>query len=43
LESLPDERAKKVRLETLIDPIPWDRVAKSGLVESLYGKKDSSK
>lgn len=39
LESLPDERAKKIRPETLVDPIPWDRVAKSGLVESLYGKK----
>jgi ABC-type nitrate/sulfonate/bicarbonate transport system substrate-binding protein len=41
LESLPDERAKKVRPESLIDPIPWDRVAKSGLLEKLYGKKES--
>ena len=42
LESLPDERAKKVGPESLIDPTPWDRVAKSGLVERLYGKKESS-
>jgi len=40
LDSLPDERAKKVRPETLIDPAPWERVAKSGLVERLYGKKE---
>lgn len=42
LESLPDERAKKIRPETLIDPAPWDRVVKSGLLEKLYGKKDVS-
>ena len=42
LESLPDERAKKVGPESLIDPTPWDQVAKSGLVERLYGKKESS-
>lgn len=42
LDSLADERAKKVRPETLIDLTPWERVAKSGLVERLYGKKDSS-
>ena len=39
LDSLGDERAKKVRPETLIDLTPWDRVAKSGLLERLYGKK----
>ena len=39
LDSLPDERAKKIRPETLIDAAPWERVAKSGLVERLYGKK----
>jgi len=39
LESLPDERAKKIRPESLIDAVPWERVAKSGLVERLYGKK----
>lgn len=42
LDSLGDERAKKVRPETLIDLTPWERVARSGLVERLYGKKDSS-
>jgi NitT/TauT family transport system substrate-binding protein len=41
LDSLPDERAKKIRPETLIDSTPWERVAKSGLVERLYGKKES--
>ena len=39
LESLPDERAKQIRPESLIDAVPWERVAKSGLVERLYGKK----
>jgi len=39
LESLPDKRAKKIRPESLIDAVPWERVAKSGLVERLYGKK----
>ena len=39
LESLPDERAKKIRPKSLIDAVPWERVAKSGLVERLYGKK----
>ena len=42
LDSLADERTKKIRPETLIDLTPWERVAKSGLVEKLYGKKDSS-
>jgi hypothetical protein len=39
LDSLPEERARKVSPESLIDPGPWQRVAKSGLVERLYGKK----
>jgi NitT/TauT family transport system substrate-binding protein len=39
LDSLPDEKARKIRPDTLIDPAPWERVAKSGLVERLYGKK----
>jgi NitT/TauT family transport system substrate-binding protein len=39
LDSLPDERAKKVRAEALIDAVPWERVVKSGLLERLYGKK----
>ena len=41
LESLPDERAKKIRPESLIDPTPWDRAVKSGVIEKLYGKKDA--
>jgi len=39
LDSLPDEKAKKMRPDALIDATPWERVAKSGLVEKLYGKK----
>jgi NitT/TauT family transport system substrate-binding protein len=39
LDSLPDEKAKKMRPDALIDATPWERVAKSGLVERLYGKK----
>jgi hypothetical protein len=42
LESLPEERAKKVRPESLIDPVPWERVAKSGFLEKLYGRKESA-
>ncbi len=42
LDSLPDERAKTVRPETLIDPLPWSIVEKSGLLERLYGKNTSS-
>ena len=40
LDSLPEERARKISAENLIDPGPWERVAKSGLVEKLYGRKD---
>jgi ABC-type nitrate/sulfonate/bicarbonate transport system substrate-binding protein len=39
LASLPDERAKKIRPEALVDPVPWERVVQSGLLERLYGKK----
>jgi len=39
LDSLPDEKARKIRPDALIDPAPWEIVAKSGLVEKLYGKK----
>ena len=39
LDSLPEERARKVSPESLIDTSPWERVAKSGLLERLYGKK----
>ena len=39
LDSLPEERARKIAPESLIDNGPWERVAKSGLVERLYGKR----
>ena len=39
LDSLPEERARKIAPESLIDAGPWQSVAKSGLVERLYGKK----
>jgi ABC-type nitrate/sulfonate/bicarbonate transport system substrate-binding protein len=39
LDSLPDEKAKRTAPESLIDNAPWQSVAKSGLVERLYGKK----
>lgn len=42
LDSLPDERAKKVRADGLIDPVPWERLVKSDFLETLYGKKGSS-
>jgi len=32
-------KAKKMRPDTLIDATPWERVAKSSLVEKLYEKK----
>ena len=39
LDSLPEERARKIAPESLIDNGPWERVAKSGLLERLYGKR----
>lgn len=42
LDSLPDERAKKARPESLIDPTPWEKVASSGYMDKLYGKKPVS-
>jgi len=42
LDSLPDERAKKIRPESLVDPVPWERLVKGDWLESLYGKKESS-
>ena len=42
LDSLPEERAKKIPPENFVDTGPWERVAKSGLVEKLYGKKTSA-
>jgi hypothetical protein len=38
LDTLTDERAKSVSAENLIDPRPWEQVAKSGIIERLYGK-----
>ena len=42
LDSLPDERAKKISPESLIEPGPWEAVSRSGLLERLYGKKGSA-
>ena len=39
LDSLPEEKAKRTAPESLIDNAPWQTVAKSGLVERLYGKQ----
>jgi len=39
LDSLPDERAKKIAPESLIDVGPWEAVSRSGMLERLYGKK----
>jgi ABC-type nitrate/sulfonate/bicarbonate transport system substrate-binding protein len=39
LDSLPEEKAKRTSPESLIDNGPWQSVAKSGLVERLYGRK----
>lgn len=38
LDTLLDERARAVSPESLIDAAPWEKVAKSGFVERLYGK-----
>jgi ABC-type nitrate/sulfonate/bicarbonate transport system substrate-binding protein len=37
LDTLPDDRARSVSAESLIDARPWQEVAKSGIVERLYG------
>lgn len=42
LDSLPDEKARKMRPDALIDSVPWERVVRSGLLEKLYGRKESS-
>ena len=39
LDSLPDERAKKIQPGSLVDPTPWERVVRSGYIESLYGPR----
>lgn len=41
LDSLPDDRAKKISPESLIDAGPWEKVSRSGMIERLYGKKGS--
>jgi ABC-type nitrate/sulfonate/bicarbonate transport system substrate-binding protein len=38
LETLLDDRVKAVTAESLVDAGPWEKVAKSGIVERLYGK-----
>lgn len=43
LDTLLDERARSVAPESLIDPKPWEQVAKSGLIERLYGKPASKR
>jgi ABC-type nitrate/sulfonate/bicarbonate transport system substrate-binding protein len=43
LDTLPDDRARSISAESLIDPKPWDQVAKSGLIERLYGKPAAKK
>jgi len=42
LDTLPDERAKKVRPEGLIDPTPWNRLVQSGYLDRLYKEKGGS-
>jgi NitT/TauT family transport system substrate-binding protein len=42
LDSLSDERTKKIRPESFIDPVPWERVVRTDLLERLYGKKEST-
>ena len=39
LDSLSEEKARRTAPESLIDNGPWQSVAKSGLVERLYGRK----
>jgi NitT/TauT family transport system substrate-binding protein len=38
LDTLLDDRVKAVTAESLVDPGPWEKVAKSGIIERLYGK-----
>jgi NitT/TauT family transport system substrate-binding protein len=42
LDSLPDDRAKKMAPEALIDAGPWEGVSRSGMLEKLYGKKGAA-
>jgi ABC-type nitrate/sulfonate/bicarbonate transport system substrate-binding protein len=43
LDTLPEDRARSITAESLIDRKPWDQVAKSGLIERLYGKSPAKK
>ena len=43
LDTLLDDRARSVAPETLIDAKPWEQVAKSGMLERLYGKAATKK
>jgi NitT/TauT family transport system substrate-binding protein len=38
LDTLLDERTRSISTESLIDAGPWEKVAKSGIIERLYGK-----
>ena len=38
LDTLLDERTRSISAESLIDAGPWEKVAKSGIIERLYGK-----
>jgi NitT/TauT family transport system substrate-binding protein len=43
VDTLLDDRARAVAPETLIDARPWEQVAKSGILERLYGKAATMK
>jgi len=43
VDTLLDDRARTVAPETLIDARPWEQVAKSGILERLYGKAATMK
>ena len=42
-DTLLDDRARSVAPETLIDAKPWEQVARSGMLERLYGKAATKK
>lgn len=43
LDTLPDDRARSIAPEALVDAKPWEQVAKSGILERLYGKAATKK
>jgi ABC-type nitrate/sulfonate/bicarbonate transport system substrate-binding protein len=43
LDTLLDERARSIAVESLIDAKPWEQVAKGGIIERLYGKAATRK